>query len=796
MKINKRNFKELFREKILELYGKPVAEATPQEQYDALGILIKNHISKQWIKTNEDNRTSGKKQVYYLCVEFLIGRLMGSNILNLGLYETVSTGLNDLGIDFNELEEVESDAGLGNGGLGRLAACFLDSIASLSLPGHGFGLRYRHGLFEQKIVDGHQEEHPDPWLQNGNIWEEVGTDETIKVQFWGEVVSTERDGRLEFSTINAEEILATAYDVPVIGYETNTVNTLKLWSADVSTPPANKSLDVYMRETEAITDQLYPDDSYEDGKILRLKQQYLLVSASLQTVLNEYKQNHSHLNRFHEHVSFHINDTHPALAIPEFMRLLVDEEKMSWDEAWHVTTHTFAYTNHTILAEAMEKWSKHLIEALLPRVYQIIHEINERFCKELWEQYPYDWDRIENMAIIAHDMVKMAHLSVVGSYSVNGVARVHSDIIKQREMNLFYQFYPEKFNSKTNGITFRRWLLQSNPQLTSLLKETIGDSFIKNPTDLEKLLDFSADKAFLEKLSVVKQERKNILASVIEKETGIVVDPTSIFDIQVKRLHAYKRQLLNALHIMYLYNRIKEDPDFKTPPRTFIFGAKAAPGYYYAKKVIKLIHAIADKVNDDPEIRGLIKVVFLENYRVSLAEDIFPAADISEQISTATKEASGTGNMKFMLNGALTLGTLDGANVEIAELVGLENIFTFGLTIDEVMAYNRHGGYRPSDYYRYDPHIHQVLDQLVNGFFETAAPHEFEVLYQSLIHGDEYFLLKDFASYVEAHQQAGELFMDKEAWFGKATINIAKAGFFSSDRTIAEYAEEIWNIHK
>ncbi|MCL1991089.1 MAG: glycogen/starch/alpha-glucan phosphorylase [Defluviitaleaceae bacterium] len=778
------------------MYGKEVADVTSGAHYEALSELIKAHICSDWIKTKEQNRAADEKQVYYLSIEFLLGKLLGSNVLNLGLYETVHQGLNELGLDFADLEEVECDAGLGNGGLGRLAACFLDSLASLDLPGHGFGIRYQHGLFEQKIVDGYQEEHPDPWLVNGNAWEKACLEDAVRVHFWGDVTSLAHEDRLEFSLTNSEEVCAIPYDVPVIGYQNKVVNTLRLWRAEISTPPDFKPLDTYTRETEAITDTLYPDDSYEDGKILRLKQQYFLVSASLQDIIKVYKRNHDSLHRFHEHVSFHINDTHPVLAIPEMMRLLVDEEKMSWDEAWHVTTHTFSYTNHTLLIEAMEKWQIHLIQALLPRIYQIIHEINERFCKELWDQYPYDWDRIEHMAIIAHGVVKMAHLAVVGSYSVNGVAKVHSDILKQREMNLFYQFYPEKFNSKTNGITFRRWLLQSNPQLTTLLKETIGDGFIKKPTELEKLLPFAEDTAFLEELASVKKERKTILAHVIEKETGIIVDPTSIFDIQVKRLHAYKRQLLNALHIMYLYNRLKEDPHFDIPPRTFIFGAKAAPGYYYAKKVIKLIHAIADIVNHDPQTKDRLKVIFLENYRVSLAENIFPAADISEQISTATKEASGTGNMKFMLNGALTLGTLDGANVEMMEAVGAENMFIFGLTIDEVMAYGRHGGYRPSDYYNYDGHIHQVLEQLVNGFFETVKPSEFDVLYQSLLHEDEYFLLKDFESYAQAHQLAGETFMNQRTWFKKATLNIAKAGFFSSDRTIGEYAKEIWKIRK
>ena len=782
--------------KIEENYGKKLATATSQELYDTLGLLIKDHIGRQWIKTKENNRSSGKKQVYYLSIEFLLGKLLGSNVFNLGLYSIVCAGLKELGIDFKDLEEVESDAGLGNGGLGRLAACFLDSLATLDLPGHGFGIRYHHGLFEQKIVDGYQEEYPDGWLVNGNVWEKACADEAVKIRFWGEVEENFRDGRVEFSLTNYEEVLAIPYDVPVIGHQTETVNTLRLWSAEIGTPPEYKDLEIYTRETEAISDYLYPDDTYEDGKILRLKQQYFLSSASLQNIIREYKRNHDNFYRFHEHVTFHINDTHPALAIPEFMRLLVDEEKMAWDEAWHITTHTFAYTNHTLLAEAMEKWDMHLLQRLVPRVYQIIHEINERFCKELWDQYPYDWDRIENMAIIAHGVVKMAHLCVVGSYSVNGVAKVHSDILKKREMNLFYQYYPTKFNSKTNGITFRRWLLQSNPQLTNLLLDTIGERFIKEPTELEALLKFQNDRAFLDELAKVKKERKEILTNVIAEKTGIIVDPNSLFDIQVKRLHAYKRQLLNALHIIYLYNRLKEEPGFDITPRTFIFGAKAAPGYYYAKKIIKLIHEIARIVNRDPKINDRIKVVFLENYRVSMAENIFPAADISEQISTATKEASGTGNMKFMLNGALTLGTLDGANVEIMEAVGKENMFTFGLTIDEVLAFNRNGGYQPSDYYHYDAQIHQVLDQLVNGFFESVPKNEFEAIYYELVRVDEYFLLKDFAGYADAHERACKTFVDKPAWFRKCAVNIAKAGFFSSDRTIAQYAEEIWKIHK
>ena len=787
MKITKKNFKQLFEKKILEVYGKDVSDASSQEIYQGLGLLLNDHIGEQWDATKDS--TKDKKQMYYLSIEFLIGRLLGSNVLNLGLYDTVNEGLNKMGIDFSELEDVEADAGLGNGGLGRLAACFLDSLASLDLPGHGCGLRYKHGLFEQKIVDGYQTESPDQWLKNGNVWEVERREEAVKVRFFGEVGA-------DFKLNNYEEVLAVPYDVPVVGYETKTINTLRLWSAQMSGLPRGKDFNTYKRETEEITDTLYPEDGDDAGKILRLKQQYFLVSASLQNIINKYKKDHASLHRFYEHVTFHINDTHPAMAIPEFMRILLDEEKMMWDDAWQITIKTFAYTNHTILAEALEKWSVHLLRGLLPRIYQIIEEINERFCRELLEKYPGDYARIENMAIIAHDMVKMAHLSIVGSYSVNGVAAIHTEIIKKREMNLFYQFYPEKFNNKTNGITYRRWLFQCNKELTQLLNDTIGKRFMKNSTQLEKLLPFSEDEAFLENLALVKKEKKMQLAKIIEKENGVVVNSDSMFIIQIKRLHAYKRQLLNALHIMYLYNRLKEDPAWDVPPRTFIFGAKSAPGYYFAKKVIKLINVIADKVNNDPEIGDKLKVVFMENYRVSLAESLFPAADISEQISTATKEASGTGNMKFMLNGALTLGTMDGANVEIVDAVGEENAFIFGLDVEQVMAYNRHGGYRPLDEYHGDKRIRQVIEQLVNGFFDTVDSNEFKDIYDELLHTDEYFLLKDFAGYAHAHERACETFANKPEWFKKCAINIAKAGFFSSDRTIADYAENTWEINK
>ena len=790
MKITKENFKDLLSTKMTESFGKGVVEASKEEVYQALGLLLNDHLGADWTATkNRNDVATGKKQVYYLSIEFLIGRLLGSNVLNLGLHEVVSDGLAEFGINFKELEDAERDAGLGNGGLGRLAACFLDSLASLGLPGHGCGIRYQTGLFEQKIVDGYQTELPDQWLVNGNVWEEKCPDEAMTVKFWGYV-----DG--DFKLQNCEEVTAMPYDVPVIGYENGTVNTLRLWAAEPKVTPPGKDWATYEQETLAISDTLYPEDGDDAGKILRLKQQYFFVSASLQNVIGKYRQSHANLRNFHEHVTFHINDTHPTMAIPEFMRILLDEEGMSWDEAWGIALKTFAYTNHTILAEAMEKWSIHLLQGLLPRIYQIIEEINARFCRKLESLYPGEHDRIHRMAIIADGVVKMANLCVVGSYSTNGVAAVHTEILKMRELNDFYQLYPNRFNNKTNGITYRRWLFQCNPQLTKLLQDTIGDSFMHEATVLEKLLPFANDAQFLNKLAVVKRERKQILADVIKRENGIEVNPDSMFVVLVKRLHAYKRQLMGALHIMHLYNEIKENPDRPVVPRTFIFGAKSAPGYRFAKQVIKLIHCIADKVNNDPEIGDKLKVVFLENYRVSLAEDIFSAGDISLQISTATKEASGTGNMKFMLNGALTLGTMDGANVEITQEVGQENAFIFGLDVEQVMGYNRHGGYRPLDYYHADKRISRVIEQLVNGFFESVPKDEFAEIYYELLNTDEYFILKDFDGYAEAHARACATYLDKTDWFSKCTINIAKAGFFSSDRTIAEYAEDIWKITK
>ncbi|MEW8970677.1 MAG: glycogen/starch/alpha-glucan phosphorylase [Mesobacillus sp.] len=787
-------FKNAFLKKLEMMFGTSFEESTSREQFQTLGHMIREHVSSDWIKTNELYRAGAKKQVYYLSIEFLLGRLLRHNLINLGVEKVVCEGLRELGIELDQLEEIEADAGLGNGGLGRLAACFLDSLASLDLPGHGCGIRYKHGLFEQKIVDGYQVELPEQWLRHGHVWEVRKADDAVEVPFWGEIESRMENGRLVFRHLNAETIMAVPYDLPVIGYETQTVNTLRLWNAEPSRFPANADIFKYKKDTESVSEFLYPDDTHDEGKILRLKQQYFLVSSSLKAIVKSFKKKNKSLLEFHDYVSIHINDTHPAIAVPELMRILMDEEGLGWDDAWDITVQTLSYTNHTTLAEALERWPIRIFKPLLPRIFMIVEEINERFCKQVWEQYPGDWGRVESMAIIAHEEVRMAPLAIVGSHSVNGVAQLHTEILKNREMNLFYQFYPDRFNNKTNGITHRRWLLKANPGLSGLITDAIGTDWVSSPQQLENLMRFKDDSAFLEKLHGIKQGNKERLAKRILDKTGIQVDTESIFDVQVKRLHAYKRQLLNVLHIMHLYNALKKDPEALLYPRTFIFGAKASPGYYFAKKVIKLINCVADKVNNDPSINGKLKVVFLENYRVSLAEEIFPAADISEQISTASKEASGTGNMKFMMNGALTLGTLDGANVEITDLVGRENIFLFGLTAEEVLDYQNNGGYHSLEYYHHDERIREVVDQLVNGFFPDTENHFNEVFDTLLGHNDQYFVLRDFASYAEAHQEVSKSYLDRNTWLQKSLVNIAKSGFFSSDRTIMEYADQIWKV--
>ncbi|MCM3670165.1 glycogen/starch/alpha-glucan phosphorylase [Mesobacillus maritimus] len=791
---NKLEFKEAYLKKLEMTFGTIFTESTKREQFQTLGLMIREYVSANWIQTGDLYRQEGKKQIYYLSIEFLLGRLLRHNLMNLGIEEIVTEGLNELGIDLEELEEIEADAGLGNGGLGRLAACFLDSLATLNLPGHGCGIRYKHGLFEQKIIEGYQVELPEQWLRHGHVWEVRRADDSVDIRFWGQVESYDENGKLKFRHQDAEVVTAVPYDLPVIGHETETVNTLRLWSAEPSRFSHNIDHLKYKQETEAISEFLYPDDTHDEGKILRLKQQYLLVAASLHSIVTEYKKQKQSLSEFHQNIGIHINDTHPALAVPELMRILIDEEGFGWEEAWHITVNTLSYTNHTTLSEALERWPIRIFQPLLPRIFMIIEEINERFCQKLWDLYPGDWDRIENMAVIAHGEVKMAPLAIVGTHSINGVAKLHTEILKEREMNAYYQIYPERFNNKTNGITHRRWLNKANPKLAKLITEAIGGSWIKDTTKLEDLLRFKQDDAFLAEFGKIKTENKQILSKIIYEKNGIAVDPNSIFDVQVKRLHAYKRQLLNVLHIMYMYNRLKKDPSLPYYPRTFIFGAKASPGYYFAKKVIKLINTVADKVNHDHDVNDKLKVVFLENYRVSLAEKIFPAADVSEQISTASKEASGTGNMKFMMNGALTVGTLDGANVEITELVGEENVFLFGLTAQDVLNYQNYGGYYSREIYQNDRRIQEVINQLVNDFFpETDG--EFTAIYESLLdHNDQYFVLKDFASYANIQERIGNEYDNRREWLEKSLVNVAKSGFFSSDRTIREYAQKIWNI--
>lgn len=802
---SKQEFKEAFINKLQTLFGQSLDESSIADKYVALSTMIKEEISKLWYQSNRQYRVSKEKQVYYFSMEFLLGRLLGSNLYNLGLTEFCSEGLKELGIDLNELEAVEHDAGLGNGGLGRLAACFLDSMASLQLPGHGCGIRYRHGMFEQKIVDGYQIELPDNWLRDGYVWEVRKADRAVTVKFGGHVRLEDQGGRYVVFHENYEPVVAVPYDVPIVGANCNTVNTLRLWSAETNHfdfPSFSKGDFLKAVEKkyslEATSQILYPDDNYPEGKTLRLKQQYFFVSAGLQSIIRRYKRTHGatpdDLAKIHKKIAIHINDTHPALAVPELMRILMDEEGLSWEDAWNTTRQTISYTNHTILPEALEKWPIEMVERLLPRMYMIIREINERFCAVLWEKYPGDWDKIRAMAIIADGYVHMAHLAVVGSHSINGVAEVHSNILKKEVMSSFYQVYPYRFNNKTNGVTHRRWLAKANSALAGIITEAIGSSWLAHPYELASLHRYAHDAEIQARIKAVKQANKNRLAQFIQEKTGIVVDPHSIFDVQVKRIHAYKRQTLNALHILDLYNRLKASPGLDIEPRTFIFAGKSATGYYLAKHIIKFINTLAQVINNDPDVGGKIKVVFLENYSVSLAELIIPAADVSEQISTASREASGTGNMKFMMNGAITIGTLDGANIEICDEVGNDNIVIFGLTAEEVLNYYKYGGYNVLDVYHNNPHLRLVVDQLTNGFL-PVSPDEFNCIHHSLIRAnDEFFVLKDFAAYAEAQEKINSLYRDSAHWQAMAINNIAFSGRFSSDRTVSEYAIGIWRI--
>ena len=801
VKLNKNKFKQSFETKMYSLYAQSIKDATDEQLLNVLCSVIKDIISKKWV----DNKLDSQKEVYYFSIEFLLGRQLKSNLLNLGIEDVVRTGLKELNIDLDNLINAESDPALGNGGLGRLAACFLDSMASLDISGHGYGIRYKHGLFEQKFINGYQVEVPDNWLtQGGYVWETVRPNKAIVVKFEGNVNLVDKNGRLEVNHTDYIPVMAMPYDIPIIGYRNNSINTLRLFKSEVLsrdfgplTIHAKNSYGSYEDAlkykyyAEEISQVLYPNDSNYAGRLLRLKQEYFFVSAGIQDIIRKYKKNKLDIKKLNEKVAIHINDTHPTLCIPELMRILLDEEGLSWDEAWNITINTVSYTNHTIMTEAMERWPKEMLKTLLPRIYMIIEEIDRRYMNEL-EESKYDHDKIYRMSIIDNNDIKMANLSIVGSHSVNGVAKLHTELLKKEVLKDFYDHEPEKFNNKTNGIAHRRWLISSNTELSDLITGLISEDWKTDTRKLKELEAHRNDKAVLEKIGQIKYNNKERLAKFIKEKYDIDVNPNSIFDVQIKRLHAYKRQLLNALHILHLYHELLENPNFDMEPRTFIFGAKAAPGYYLAKCIIKFINSLAEKINNDPRIDNKIKVVFIENYDVSKAELIIPAADVSEQISTTTKEASGTGNMKLMMNGAITLATLDGANIEIFDQVGEDNIVIFGLSANEVLNYNKFGGYSALDLYNSNRVIKRVVDDLVNGFIPNMEK-EGRQIYDSLItYNDEYFVLRDMENYIEAQEKIDRLYKNKEKWNEMALINIANSGVFSSDRTIAEYAEDIW----
>ena len=801
---DKEKFKKELESNVRMLFRRNLDEATTQQIYQAVAYSVKDDIIDNWIETHKAYEKQDKKMVYYMSMEFLMGRALGNNMINLLCYDEVRETLEELGLDMNLIEDQEPDAALGNGGLGRLAACFLDSLATLGYPAYGCGIRYRYGMFKQKIENGYQVEVPDNWLKYGNPFEIKRDEYAVEVKFGGYVDVEMHNGRQKFVQKGYQSVRAVPYDMPIVGYGNHIVNTLRIWDAEAIN---NFNLDSFDKgEYEKAVEQenlarticevLYPNDNHMAGKELRLKQQYFFISASVQRAVAKYKQTHDDIRKFHEKVTFQLNDTHPTVAVAELMRILVDEGGLEWDEAWEVTRKTCAYTNHTIMAEALEKWPIELFSRLLPRVYQIVEEINRRFVIEIQNKYPGDQEKIRKMAILYDGQVRMAHLAIAGSYSVNGVARLHTEILKKRELRDFYEMMPEKFNNKTNGITQRRFLLHGNPLLASWVTDKIGDDWITNLDHLKHLKVYVDDEKCQQEFMNIKYQNKVRLAKYIKEHNGIDVDPRSIFDCQVKRLHEYKRQLMNILHVMYLYNELKAHPDMDIVPRTFIFGAKAAAGYYTAKLTIKLINAVADKINNDSSINGKIKVVFIEDYRVSNAELIFAAADVSEQISTASKEASGTGNMKFMLNGALTLGTMDGANVEIVEEVGKDNAFIFGLSAEQVMEYEKNGNYNPRDVYNNNQDVRQVLTQLVNGFYSPENPELFRELYDALLEKDTYFTLLDFDSYKEAHNRIDAAYRDEQHWARTAMLQTASAGKFSSDRTIEEYAKEMWHLEK
>ena len=803
-------FKSAVTFNVKNMFRRTIDEATPQQIFQAVAYTVKDDIIDQWITTHKEYEKKDVKTLYYLSMEFLMGRALGNNMINLREYKEIAEALDEMGFDLNAIEDQEPDAALGNGGLGRLAACFLDSLATLGYPAYGCGIRYRYGMFKQKIEDGYQVEVPDNWLENGNPFEIRRPEYAVEVKFGGYVRIEDRNGMSHFVQEGYQSVKAVPYDLPVVGYGNHIVNTLRIWDAE---PVNTFNLDSFDRGdyqkaveqenlAKNIVEVLYPNDNHYAGKELRLKQQYFFISASVQRAVQKFKEKHDDIHQFPEKVVFQLNDTHPTVAIPELMRILLDDEGLTWEEAWDITTRTCAYTNHTIMSEALEKWPVDLFSRLLPRIYQIVEEINRRFVNEIQQRYPGDQDKIAKMAVVYNGQVRMAYMAIVAGFSVNGVARLHTEILKHEELKDFYEMMPEKFNNKTNGITQRRFLLHGNPLLADWVTDKIGDEWITNLPHIKELAAFVDDKECQKEFLDIKYKNKVRLAKYIKEHNGIDVDPNSIFDVQVKRLHEYKRQLMNILHVMYLYNQLKDNPNMDIVPRTFIFGAKAAAGYRRAKLTIKLINAVADVINNDKSINGKIKVVFIEDYRVSNAEIIFAAADVSEQISTASKEASGTGNMKFMLNGALTLGTMDGANVEMYEEVGPDNMFIFGMSSDEVIAHEHNRDYDPMQIFNTDQDIRKVLTQLVNGFYSPNDSELFRDLYNSLLnthstqYADTYFILADFRSYAEAQKKIMEYYKNKSAWAKSAILNTAHSGKFSSDRTIQEYVDDIWHLPK
>lgn len=792
---NKEAFKKEFQIRLIEKYGRDIKGCDITECYDILGSMVRDAATINAKECKDEVIESGNKQLIYFSMEFLIGRLLSNNMINLGIYNVVKEGLADLGLDLEKLEDQEADAGLGNGGLGRLAACFMDSIASLGLAGHGNCIRYDYGFFRQKIKNGHQEELPDQWLVNGNVWEIRKPKHAVTVNFYGNAETYYENGEYKRRTVNALKVLAIPCDVSIIGYDNKVTNTLRLWTAEPADEdiPQGESFTEYLNFVRNITHGLYPDDTTENGKLLRLRQQYFLVSAGLQSALRAHYRKYKTYDNLPDHYVFQLNDTHPIMAIPELMRLLMDEHDYGWDKAYEIATKCFAFTNHTVMAEALEKWPCHYIANLCPRVYMIIEEINRRTLISMREKH-LPQSVIDNSVIIKDGMVRMCQLAIHVAFSVNGVAKLHTDILKADTFKDLYSIYPWKFNNKTNGITHRRWFLAANRELSDYVTSLIGDSWIMNPDDLEKLGKYVDDKDVLNKVNEIKKHNKKALIDLIKKENNIDVDENSIFDVQIKRLHAYKRQLMNIFRIIHYYQQIKTNKDFKMYPHTFIFGAKAAPSYVYAKKIIELILAVANKVNNDPEVNKFMKVVFIENYGVSKAEVIIPAADVSEQISTAGKEASGTSNMKFMINGAVTLGTLDGANVEIAKLVGNENAVIFGLHEDEINKIRFENSYNPFDVYNSSSDVKKVMDSLLDGTFDQNRD-RFRMIFDEIMYrGDEYFILKDFDSYLKASKKTEELYLDRSRWAKMCLVNVSKAGYFSSDRTIKQYNDEIWHL--